>query len=223
MTSRNRLLFGIDESGKGDLAGPMVVCAFTHPEPTALLRMGARDSKLTTAADRHAFHEALMWDGRASWDLAVADAWWIDQCGHEAAIHQKLYSAVDDLLAQVGVRGREVHLLIDGRSEPPRLPPGLTYTCLVGGDGLEPLIGAASMLARHHLDRFWQAEATRWPDWNFARHQGRTCREHAETLYRLGPTRLHRQRPSRTAVTTYARKTGQPLPSWAQEEPTLVV
>ncbi len=172
---------GVDEAGRGPLAGPVVVAAVMldpdRPIP------GINDSKRLTARRR----EALAADIRErawAWTVVTAGPDVIDDLN----IFQATMRAMQLAVERLPVAATEV--LVDGNQCPP-LP--CDARALVGGDGLEPAIGAASILAKVERDRVMVALDADWPGYGFARHKGYPTREHMEALKRLGATPEHRR------------------------------
>ena len=207
---------GVDDAGRGALAGPLVVCALTHPDANALLRMGARDSKTTCAAERAAFAAVFAADGRGSWAVATAQSAWIDQVGHATASNIAIRSAVDDLRRKAQPVGVPATILIDGLAVVPNLPADCTARYIANGDVYEPLIAAASLVAGHVYDLAMLELHRQFPAYDFNSHHGYSTEVHRQALYELGPTSFHRQRPTRSAMETHTRKTGRAMPAWAE-------
>lgn len=175
------LVAGIDEVGRGPLAGPVVAAA-------VILRVnveGIGDSKAIPARRR----EALM-------PLIYANAW----VGIGAASVQEIeqlnilqasFVAMRRAVARLPVRPQ--HLLIDGNQRPKLdLAPDARMTCIIGGDGCEPAIGAASIVAKVMRDRWMARLALRFPVYGFERNAGYGTREHMAALQQHGPTPQHR-------------------------------
>lgn len=175
------LLAGIDEAGRGPLAGPVVAAAviLAPDNPVA----GITDSKRLDAERR----ERLAGEIRAQ-----ALAWAVVHAGPEEVdrfnILQATLRAMQEAVAQLPVKpGRA---LVDGNHCPALSCPG---EALIGGDGLEPAIGAASILAKVDRDRAMVELDAVWPAYGFARHKGYPTPEHVEALRHLGPTPIHRR------------------------------
>ena len=174
---------GVDEAGRGPLAGPVVAAA-------VILRPGCdisglADSKQLSAATRVRLTQLIM--ARASaWAIAWADAAEIDALNILGASMLAMRRAVDRL----GVAPD--HVQVDG-NRCPRLARVCTVEALVGGDASVPAISAASILAKTWRDACMERLEERYPGYGFARHKGYPTAAHRETLLRLGPCAAHRR------------------------------
>jgi ribonuclease HII len=132
---------GVDEAGRGPLAGPVVVAAVIL-DPNKIPQ-GLNDSKKLTAKKRDAFYEQILTDAHCA--IAVVSAAMIDQINIRAATLRGMRDAV------LALAERPDHVLIDGRDVPPDLP--CAGQALIGGDGLSVSIAAASIVAKVTRDR----------------------------------------------------------------------
>jgi len=182
------LVAGIDEAGRGPLAGPVVAAAvvFLRAPPEALVAL-LDDSKRLSAARREAacaaLHEAAA-GGILAGAIGAASAGEIGRLNILRATHLAMARAVARLPAPPDLA------LVDG-NQPPRLP--CPVRCVVGGDGLSLSIAAASILAKVTRDRAMARLDARWPGYGFARHAGYPTAAHREALARLGPSPHHRR------------------------------
>lgn len=173
---------GVDEAGRGPLAGPVAVAAvILHPErPIA----GLNDSKRLSERRRDALFDVIQRDALA-WSIELVMPDEIDRLNILRATLTGMGRALQSL-APV-----PAHALIDGNQQPLGAPcPCLT---LVGGDALEPAIMAASILAKVARDRWMLALHADWPDYGFARHKGYPTADHLAALQRHGPCPAHRR------------------------------
>jgi len=184
---------GVDEAGRGPLAGP-VVAAVVVLAPRQKIA-GVRDSKQLTAARREELFEVIRREARA-WAIGRADVAEIDDLNILHATMLAMRRAVEDLALLPGL------LRIDG-NRAPDLPgfPGLTET-VVGGDRSCPAIGAASILAKVTRDRVMRDLDVQFPGYGFARNKGYPTAAHRDALARIGPCSAHRRsfRPVREAL-----------------------
>lgn len=174
---------GVDEAGRGPLAGPVVAAAvILHPERDIA---GLADSKALSAVSRDALAGVIMADAPA-WAIAWADAAEIDALNILAASMLAMRRAVDRLGVSPG------HACVDG-NRCPRLARGWTVEAIVGGDARVPAISAASILAKTFRDAWMGRLELRYPGYGFARHKGYPTAEHRAALERLGPCAVHRR------------------------------
>jgi ribonuclease HII len=186
---------GVDEAGRGPLAGPVVAAAVILDAGRPI--DGLADSKRLTATCRAQL--AVLIEERAlAWAVAWADAAEIDRINILQATFLAMRRAV------LGLRVRPGLVEVDGN----RLPE-LTFSgkvvhgsAIVGGDGKIAAISAASIIAKVHRDRMMQVMDTRYPQYGFARHKGYGTEEHRAAIRSLGPCRQHRMsfRPCSTST-----------------------
>lgn len=179
---------GVDEAGRGPLAGPVVAAAlvFLRPPPAALAAL-IDDSKVLNEARRHAACVAIRAaaaDGILDFGIGAASAAEIGTHNILRATHLAMARAVARLAAPPDLA------LVDG-NQPPRLP--CPVRCVIGGDGLSLSIAAASILAKTVRDRAMTRLDPRWPGYGFARHAGYATAAHLAALERLGPSPHHRR------------------------------
>lgn len=184
------LTCGVDEAGRGPLAGPVVAAAVILPPGTSL--SGLNDSKKLSPRQR----ERLAAEIRATalaWAVAEASAAEIDAWN----ILRSTLRAMARAVAALPVTPDEV--LVDGNQAPALEVPVRT---IIGGDALEPAIMAASILAKTHRDARLVALEARHPGYGFARHKGYGTAAHLAALARLGPCPEHRRSfaPVRAAI-----------------------
>ena len=179
---------GVDEAGRGPLAGPVMAAAVIFPaKPPRRLAALLDDSKRLDAARREAAYAALL-EARAAGvafiAVGAASAAEIGRLNILRATHLAMLRAVSRLPVMPAVA------LVDGNA-PPRLT--CEVRCVVGGDGLSLSIAAASILAKVIRDRAMARLHARWPGYGFDRHVGYPTAAHREALARLGPCPHHRR------------------------------
>ena len=189
------LTCGVDEAGRGPLAGPVVAAAVILPPNTPL--SGLNDSKKLSPRQR----ERLAAEIRATalaWAVAEASAAEIDAWN----ILRSTLRAMARAVAALPLTPDEV--LVDGNQAPALEVPVRT---IIGGDALEPAIMAASILAKTHRDARLVALEARHPGYGFARHKGYGTAAHLAALARLGPCPEHRRSfaPVRAALERMGR------------------
>ncbi|NVZ11034.1 ribonuclease HII [Allochromatium humboldtianum] len=180
MLDKSILIAGVDEAGRGPLAGP--VCAAAVILDPARPIAGIGDSKKLSPARRERL-EPLIREQALAWSVAWASAEEIDRLNILQATLLAMRRAVESL------RIRPVKVLIDGNRCPEL---DIAAEAIVGGDGSVPAIGAASILAKVARDRLMLELDTECPGYGFAKHKGYPTREHLEAIDRLGPCRWHR-------------------------------
>lgn len=180
---------GVDEAGRGPLAGPVVAAAVILPPewvgnglPAEL--EGLNDSKQLTESQREAFFEALTAGVGVCYGIGAVDAGTIDAVNILQATHRAMELALARLQPQPD------HALVDGRRV---ASLALPQTALVKGDARSFSIAAASVLAKVTRDR-WMLEFDRaFPGYGFAEHKGYGTAQHLAALSRHGPCPIHRR------------------------------
>ena len=175
------LVAGVDEAGRGPLAGPVVAAAVILDvrQPIA----GLADSKKLTALRREKLFDEICAKALCC-SIALATVEEIDRLNILQATLLAMQRAV------AGLRLPPAKVLVDG-NRLPRLP--MLAEAVVGGDGRVPAIAAASILAKVHRDR-WCAEAdAQWPQYGFAAHKGYGTAAHLAALQAHGACELHRR------------------------------
>lgn len=174
---------GVDEAGRGPLAGPVVAAAVILPRDW---RGGAAldDSKKLSATRREALHQALTGDPAVHWAWGLASVEEIETLNILRASHLAMRRAVEAL------RPPPDFCLIDGL--PVRDFP-LDHEALVKGDSRSLSIAAASIIAKVRRDRIMRELDAEFPAYGFSRHQGYGTKAHLDALRTHGPCRHHRR------------------------------
>lgn len=182
--TKGRVVIGVDEAGRGPLAGPVVAaaCVLGPGAPD-----GLDDSKKLSAKRRAALEPLIK--ASCHWALGVVEAEEIDRINIFAATMLAMTRAV----AALALEPDEV--LIDGNMTPAGRHPDWRWPAraIVGGDGLERCISAASILAKEHRDRLMREYALAHPHYGWDRNMGYGTAEHLAALREHGPSRLHRR------------------------------
>lgn len=186
--SRIERVAGVDEAGRGPLAGPVVAAAVILPRSWVLEGIpdefaDLNDSKQLTEVQRDRFFAGLTGDPAVRYAIAAVEPSVIDEINILQATHRAMNQALADLGDDVD------HALVDGR---PVRSLRLPQTALVKGDSLSYSIAAASVLAKVTRDRVMREAEGRWPGYGFASHKGYPTPEHLEAVARLGPCPIHR-------------------------------
>ena len=178
-----RFIAGVDEAGRGPLAGPVAVAAVILDPSKPRIR-GLDDSKKLTHAKREALYEKIV-ERALSYSIVMVMSDEIDRIN----IFQATMTGMSRALAGLTPSAHEAW--IDGNALPRDLP--CAGRAIIGGDALEPAISAASILAKVTRDR-WMVELDReHPGYGFAEHKGYGTPAHLAALQRLGPCPHHRR------------------------------
>ncbi|MFK8030572.1 MAG: ribonuclease HII [Gammaproteobacteria bacterium] len=191
-TKAPRYIAGVDEAGRGPLAGPVVAAAviLSASDPIA----GIDDSKKLTAKARETLSLEIK-ERALCWSIASAEPEEIDELNILHATMAAMGRALD------GLSVRPHAALIDGNRCPSGLEKPLDMTAVIGGDGVHTCIGAASILAKVHRDQLMIELDKIHPEFGFAKHKGYPTAQHMQSLREHGPTIYHRNsfRPVRKA------------------------
>ncbi|MGP1275415.1 MAG: ribonuclease HII [Caulobacterales bacterium] len=190
-----QIIAGVDEAGRGPLAGPVVAAAVILPLHFSALAALA-DSKTLSAKRREAL--AIIIRAEALVGVGIAEPDEIDRVNVLEATMRAMCRAVDHLSVTPDLA------IVDGN----RLPPlRCEARAIIGGDGLEPAISAASIIAKTVRDALMQRAAQRWPGYGLEGHKGYGAATHMQALQAIGASPIHRfsYRPVREA----AEKTAQ--------------
>lgn len=174
---------GVDEAGRGCLAGPVVAGAVVFLDRAALPDE-LNDSKKLTRAQRARMFGEMTQDSRLIWASGSASVEEIDEINILRASHLAMRRAVDALAQKPG------HLIVDGLRVDVL---GEAQTPLVGGDGISPSVAAASIIAKETRDRLMEELETGYPGYGFGKHKGYGTKQHLEALSSLGPCVIHRR------------------------------
>jgi len=175
------LIAGVDEAGRGPLAGPVYAAAVILPAENGL--PDTMDSKKISPARRETLYDEI---------LSVAVAW------HASSIENQVIDRINILQATLKAMVEAVKnlsdipemILVDGSHTP---FVDSHSRALKKGDGLSQSIGAASILAKVLRDRLMTRYDEKYPQYGFARHKGYGTREHLEAIARHGPCPIHRR------------------------------
>ena len=176
------LVAGVDEAGRGPLAGP-VVCAAVILDSRKRIA-GLADSKKLSAGKREQLFPIIQRKALA-WQIVFIEVADIDRLNILHATMEGMRQAI------CGLSVAAQHALIDGNRIPPQLP--CPAAAIIGGDDSEPAIMAASILAKVSRDRHMQQLHSEYPGYGFAEHKGYATAEHCAALQRLGPCPQHRR------------------------------
>ena len=174
---------GIDEAGRGPLAGPVVACAVIIPLGMRLPKL--TDSKLLSDRDLSSLYDRLTTSKEVVYGVAVVDHQEIDRINILQASLKAMYQAVEQLTSQPQAA------IIDGTF----VPETLSMPCfaVVKGDRLCRSVSAASVIAKVTRDRIMLEYDAQWPEYGFALHKGYGTELHLERLRKYGPCPIHRR------------------------------
>jgi len=180
------LVAGVDEAGRGPLAGPVVAAAVILDEQRPI--EGLADSKTLAEARREALAPVIR-ERALGWGIGIATVEEIDALN----ILRATMVAMQRSLAALAVV--PCHVKVDGNRCPALSDVGLACTveAIVGGDGTVAEISAASILAKTARDAWMRQAAQEYPGYGFERHKGYGTPSHLQALARLGPCPLHRR------------------------------
>jgi len=184
-----RFIIGVDEAGRGPLAGPVVAAAVALD---AARIEGLDDSKRLSGKVRAVLEVEIK--AKCRWAIGVVHPEEIDRVNIFMATMQAMTAAVA-ALCSAGGKEQPHEVLIDGNLTPHGRTPGWCWPAraIVGGDALEPCISAASIIAKEHRDRLMRALAQDFPQYGWATNVGYGTPEHLAALQRHGPTPYHRR------------------------------
>jgi ribonuclease HII len=181
------LLVGVDEAGRGPLAGPVVAAAVVFPAECRAVR-GLRDSKVLPAKVRRVLADRIR--SRAlGFAVGAASCHEIDRLNIRVASALAMRRAIAALVRSPAVQGRRYRILIDGLPLP---EVGYPHEALVDGDARCQSIAAAAILAKTVRDRLMSRLAVRHPGYGWDTNMGYGTEEHQAGLRAHGPTRHHR-------------------------------
>ena len=177
-----KMICGVDEAGRGPLAGPVCAAAVIFPE--GLIIDGVNDSKKLSEKKREKLFDKIK-EEALSYSIAYASVEEIEKLNILNAAMLAMKRAVEGLDIKPDM------ILVDGNKEPDI--KDIDCTAIVKGDALSHSIAAASILAKVSRDRLCYELDKEYPQYGFAKHKGYGTSEHMETLRRYGPCPAHRK------------------------------
>ena len=186
-----RSIAGVDEAGRGPLAGPVVAAAVILPENLHIEDLD--DSKKLTPAKRDLVFDRIV-SSPALYAIGIVDSEMIDRINILRATLRAMAQAVSKL------SDRAEFVLVDGNQTIPGVV--LPQIAVIGGDAACPAIAAASIIAKVTRDRIMDHYAALYPLYTFAQHKGYPTPDHLRELRQYGPTPIHRKtfRPVQEAI-----------------------
>ncbi|MDD5196147.1 MAG: ribonuclease HII [Candidatus Omnitrophica bacterium] len=181
------LIIGVDEAGRGPLAGPVVAAAVALK--TTIFKNRIDDSKkLSLHRRQKAFEEITR---KSIFGISVVSEKMIDRINILQATRLAMRQAVISLTKKIaGLNYLNIHVIVDGKMS---LELNWPCTDIVKGDGKSKSIAAASILAKVTRDRIMREYDVIYPEYGFSRHKGYPTESHREILNRIGPSQIHRK------------------------------
>jgi len=188
---------GVDEAGRGPLAGPVVACALILPPKlrklnlvkanlTKLSLQGLRDSKKLSPKQREAWYRVFLSDPDIQWGIGKVGERVIDKIN----IHQATRLAMKRAVLNLSRKARLDFLIVDGTM---RIETAIPQKAVIRGDELSRVCAAASIVAKVTRDRLMARYHKQYPEYGFLQHKGYGTALHMERLEKYGPSPLHRK------------------------------
>ena len=179
-----RILIGVDEAGRGCLAGPVVSASVAIYDDQVI--DGVRDSKLLSPKKRDDLYDVIQ-DESLSFSIASIDNGVIDQKNILVATLQSMKESIDAIEIDVD------EILIDGPHTPIMGNQRDSITRgVIGGDKLFHCVSAASIIAKVYRDKFMIELHQKYPQYNFQKNKGYPTKDHIQAIRKLGPSPYHR-------------------------------
>jgi ribonuclease HII len=177
-----QFLAGIDEAGRGPLAGPVVVGCVILPRDSYI--EGVNDSKKISENKREKIFEQIKNEAIA-WSVGIIEQEEIDRINILNATKNAVTMAINE------INPKPNHILVDALNNIDTL--GLPHTSIIKGDAISYSIGAASIIAKVTRDRIMREYDNKYPEYGFAKHKGYGTKFHMEKLKEIGPCDIHRK------------------------------
>lgn len=208
-----RYIIGVDEVGRGPLAGPVTVCAavfpgtFSFDKAAKVTDVPLKDSKQLSETRRKIWARYLK-SRKIAYALASIPPQRIDRINIRNATNEAVEKAITKLLLRKRFSPADTYICMDGGlavSDARIIKLGLKHKprSIVRGDAIVPAIAAASILAKVARDRYMERMAKRYPRYGFEKHKGYGTPEHYRALRRYGPVAAHRRSFLKTARMRY--------------------
>lgn len=195
MWRQGRVLVGVDEVGRGPLAGPVVAAAVAirlSGEALAeeFMKLGVRDSKLIAPKKREKIYDIVTTHASVQWGVAVVDEQTIDRINILQASLLAMKHATDAMMGKQSM-AHQPYLYIDGRDIIPDM--AVDQKAVIRGDATVFSIAAASIIAKVTRDRMMDAYAKIYPQYHFEQHKGYGTKLHFSCIAEHGPCPIHRK------------------------------
>jgi len=176
-----KYIAGVDEVGRGPLAGPVVAAAVILP--LNLRIKGINDSKKLSLKKRNELYKIILNEALAV-NVSFIDERVIDEINIYEATKKGMLEAIS------GLKIKPEHVLIDAM---PLRELAIAHTSIIHGDALSASIGAASIIAKVTRDEYMDKMDIKYPNYGFKHHKGYCTKEHLEALEKYGPCEIHRK------------------------------
>jgi ribonuclease HII len=180
-----KTIAGVDEAGRGPLAGPVVAAACVFPENFYL--PGINDSKKLSQEERERLYHLIMENPEILSGVEIVEALIIDQINILQATFQAMAAAIFQL------EKKPDYILFDGNQFPKSLQLEIFCEGIVAGDSLSQSVMAAGILAKVTRDKIMLEHHKTWPGYGFNEHKGYGTEKHLARLKELGPCPIHRR------------------------------
>lgn len=181
------VVIGVDEAGRGPLAGPIVAAAVRLKKPSFKNRIDD-SKKLTSPARDKAFLEIVK---KTDFAIGIVSEGAIDRLNIAVANRLAMEQAVDSLINKLKhSKSNNIHIIVDGKLP---LKVKFPYTNIIKGDSKSKTIACASILAKVTRDRIMDLYDRMYPQYKFSKHKGYGTKEHMDIIKRIGVSRIHRK------------------------------
>ena len=191
-----KYIVGIDEVGRGPIAGPVAVCAFTCEKSffeKIEIDVPLRDSKKLSRIQREKWFEYLKQEkekGNCNFAVSFVDAEWIDKVGIVKCIQKALNKSLEKVTSSE-ILFEKCHIFLDGGLKAPK--EYIYQETIIKGDELHPVISCASIIAKVTRDNLMFKYAEKFPDHGFENHVGYGTKAHYDSIKKHGQTPIHRK------------------------------
>lgn len=184
-----KYVIGVDEAGRGPLAGPVVAASLVCLKET---KIDARDSKALSEKKREKIYAEVMGNPDTyKVEISIIDHKRIDEINILKATMECMQSCIESMVSVLDVdEETKAYALVDGNKMPPRLT--IPARTIVKGDSKVQSIALASIMAKVTRDRIMLEYDKEYPGYGFAKHKGYPTREHIMNIHSLGPCPIHR-------------------------------
>lgn len=187
-------IIGIDEVGRGPLAGPVSLCACAIPlDFDEKVFVGIKDSKKLSSKKRDEWFTIisdLKKEGELDFSYISIEAREIDSLGIAPAIRKAVSLCLDELKLRLNLDPKHTNIMLDGSLKAP--DEFLIQETIIKGDEKIPVISAASIIAKVTRDRFMESQSDIYPKYGFKKHKGYGTKEHIQAIRAHGPSPIHR-------------------------------